>query len=185
MYSISRFSVLLLAVGYFFAFIHASPTALMNRAFAPTVNVKNGTYQGSFNPTYNQDLFLGIPFAQVPTGNLRFRVPQPLDKKFSGIHEATEYAPECIGYGGDDVGYPESEDCLYLNVIRPAGISEDAQLPVAVWIHGGGLEMGGTRDRRYNLTFIVEKSVEIGQPMIGVSIAYRLSAWGFLGGKRK
>lgn len=45
--------------------------------------------------------------------------------------------------------------------------------------------MGGTRDRRYNLTFIVENSVEMGQPMIGVSIAYRLSAWGFLGGKRK
>lgn len=64
-------------------------------------------------------------------------------------------------------------------------MSADAKLPVAVWIHGGGLMMGGTRDRRYNLTFIVENSVEIGQPMIAVSIAYRLSAWGFLGGSRK
>lgn len=72
-----------------------------------------------------------------------------------------------------------------MNVIRPAGVAEDAKLPVAVWIHGGGLEMGGTRDLRYNLTFIVQNSVEIGQPMIAVGIAYRLSAWGFLGGKRK
>ena len=39
---------------------------------------------------------------------------------------------------------------------------------------------GGSRDRRYNLSFIVENSVEIGKPIIGVSINYRLSGWGFL-----
>ena len=40
--------------------------------------------------------------------------------------------------------------------------------------------MGGTQDRRYNLSFIVENSVKIGKPIIGVSIAYRLAAWGFI-----
>lgn len=40
------------------------------------------------------------------------------------------------GKQGDDVGYDVSEDCLTLNVIRPAGVSKDAELPVAVWIHG-------------------------------------------------
>lgn len=40
--------------------------------------------------------------------------------------------------------------------------------------------MGGATDRRYNLSFIVQNSVSIGKPIIGVSIAYRLSAWGFL-----
>lgn len=40
--------------------------------------------------------------------------------------------------------------------------------------------MGGTRDQRYNLSFIIDNSVQIGKPIIGVSIAYRLSAWGFL-----
>jgi len=72
-----------------------------------------------------------------------------------------------------------SEDCLYLNVIRPSGC-EDRKLPVGIWIHGGGLFMGGTRDERYNLSFIVDNSVQIGKPIIGVSIGYRLSAWGFL-----
>lgn len=43
--------------------------------------------------------------------------------------------------------------------------------------------MGSTVDARYNLSFIVQNSVEMGTPMIGVSIAYRLSGWGFLGGK--
>ena len=51
---------------------------------------------------------------------------------------------------------------------------------MAIWIHGGGFVQGGGSDIRYNLSFIVERSVEIGQPMIGVSMNYRLSAWGFL-----
>lgn len=80
---------------------------------------------------------------------------------------------------GDQIGYPQSDDCLYLNVVRPSGY-EDASLPVGVWIHGGGLYQGGTRDERYNLTFIVEQSVKIGKPIIAASIAYRLGPWGFL-----
>jgi carboxylesterase type B len=74
---------------------------------------------------------------------------------------------------GDDVGFKASEDCLVLNVIRPAG-HEGQKLPVAVWIHGGGLQMGGTADRRYNLSFILQNSVDIGKPIIGVSIGHRL-----------
>ncbi|KAL9080662.1 MAG: hypothetical protein Q9157_000638 [Trypethelium eluteriae] len=80
---------------------------------------------------------------------------------------------------GDQVGYEESEDCLYLNVVRPAGY-ENESLPVGVWIHGGGFYDGGTPDRRYNLSFIVDNSVSIGKPIIGVSIAYRLGAFGFI-----
>ena len=53
-------------------------------------------------------------------------------------------------------------------------------MPVGVWIHGGGLYQGGTRDERYNLSFIVQNSVEIGKPIVAASIAYRLGPWGFL-----
>ncbi|KIH87659.1 hypothetical protein SPBR_04773 [Sporothrix brasiliensis 5110] len=147
---------------------------------APTVAVKNGSYSGVYNPEYKQDFFLGIPYAQKP---VRFQQAVPLNSTWDGVHEAVAYPPHCVGYGGDDVGYPVSEDCLYLNVVRPAGIDSTAGLPVAVWIHGGGLTMGGSADKRYNLTFIVENSVEQGTPIIGVSINYRLSAFGFLAGQ--
>ena len=84
-------------------------------------------------------------------------------------------------YQGDDIGYPSSEDCLTLNVIRPSSHSYSSfPLPVAVWFHGGGNFMGGSADKRYNLSFIVQNSVSIGKPMIAVSVNYRLSAWGFL-----
>ncbi|KAK5110354.1 hypothetical protein LTR62_006062 [Meristemomyces frigidus] len=145
----------------------------------PTVQVKNGTISGVHSSAYNEDFFLGVPFAQPPVGELRFRNPQSINQTFDGTYEATSYAPSCVGYGGDDIGYPLSEDCLYLNVIRPSGY-ENQELPVGVWIHGGGLTMGGTQDQRYNLSFIVEQSVKIGKPIIGVSIAYRLAAWGFI-----
>ncbi|CAK7228907.1 hypothetical protein SBRCBS47491_007068 [Sporothrix bragantina] len=147
---------------------------------APTAVVKNGSYTGAFSLGYNQDFFLGIPYAQPPG---RFRHAESLNSTWDGAHEATAYPPHCIGYGGDQVGYAESEDCLYLNVVRPAGIDATANLPVAVWIHGGGLRMGGSADRRYNLTFIVDNSVAQGTPMVAVSLNYRLSAFGFLSGQ--
>lgn len=152
---------------------------LVYSSAAPTAQTKNGTYAGFHLASCNQDLFLGIPYAQPPLGPLRLSNPKSLNSSFSGTKSATGYYPECVGYGGDDIGYKVAEDCLALNVIRPANYSGQ-KLPVAVWIHGGGLQMGGTPDRRYNLSFIVENSVQIGKPIIGVSIAYRLGPWGFL-----
>ncbi|KAL2159564.1 hypothetical protein VTH06DRAFT_2133 [Thermothelomyces fergusii] len=146
----------------------------------PVVTVLNGSYAGIHSAEYNQDFFLGMPYAQKAP---RFTVSQPMNLPWDGLRNATSYPKHCVGYGGDNVGYDVSEDCLYLNVVRPAGISETAGLPVAVWIHGGGLFMGGSADKRYNLSFIVQTSVELGRPMIGVSLNYRLSAFGFPCGK--
>jgi carboxylesterase type B len=106
-----------------------------------------------------------------------------LDTKWHDKRPATEYPKHCYGYGADQIGYEESEDCLYINVIRPAGIPKDAKLPVATWIYGGGLSNGGSADRRYNMSFFVENSVSQGTPIIGVSFNYRLSVFGFLNGK--
>jgi carboxylesterase type B len=147
--------------------------------------VKNGSYQGVHNAQYNQDFFLGIPYSQPPVGDYRFHVPEPLNSSWTGIKNATQYGPECIGYGSDTwvLGNNISEDCLTLNVVRPSGIANASGLPVLFWIHGGGFSEGGSRDPRYNQSFIVQRSVEIGKPIIGVSVNYRLSGWGFLWGE--
>ncbi|KAF7922316.1 uncharacterized protein EAE97_011058 [Botrytis byssoidea] len=159
--------------------VSAIPTI---RSTAPTVTVKNGSYTGLHNTYYNQDFFLGIPYAQPPIKDLRFRVPQSLNESWTTSKSATKYPPFCVGYGSDDFEQETDEDCLYLNVIRPSSVPLNASLPVAFWIHGGGFFEGGTNDARYNLSFIVQNSVDMGTPMIGVSVQYRLSAWGFLGG---
>lgn len=171
------------------SFLMALPLSLLafsSVSFAqdspPTVKVLNGTYSGTHSSTYNQDYFLGIPFSQPPIGDLRFRQAQPLNTTFNETRNTTEYSPQCMGYGSDTwiLGNYISEDCLTLNVVRPAGAQN---LPVGVWIHGGGNTNGGSSDPRYNLSFIVEQSVYAKSPFIGVSINYRLQAWGFLFGK--
>ncbi|THY77027.1 alpha/beta-hydrolase, partial [Aureobasidium pullulans] len=68
---------------------------------------------------------------------------------------------------------------LYLDVVRPAGY-DNQSLPVLVWIYGGAFISGGTSDRRYNMSYIVKNSVDIGKPIIGISISYRVGPWGFL-----
>ncbi|KAG6221519.1 hypothetical protein E4U26_005903 [Claviceps purpurea] len=170
-YAISLFPLPILA---------SSDGSCRNNKQAPTVSVKNGTFEGIFSLGYHQDFFLGIPYAKKPQ---RFSPPQPLDEGWDTIRPATSYPPHCLGYGSFNIGYNMSEDCLYLNVIRPHGLTRDAKLPVAFYIHGGGLYQGGSADKRFNLSFIVEQSVRMKKPIIGVSLNYRLGAWGFLGSK--
>ena len=102
---------------------------------SPTATIKNGTYVGRYLPEYDQDLFLGMAYAQPPVGNLRFTIPQSLNTSWSGTKDASQYSVECVGYGSDQWNYQVSEDCLYINVVRPSGF-EGRQLPVAAWIHG-------------------------------------------------
>lgn len=120
---------------------------------APVAHIRNGTVNGIHSDTYNQDFFLGVPYAQPPANELRFSTPRSINTSFNTI-VANQYAPSCVGYGGDDIGYPTSEDCLYLNVIRPSGYDRQA-LPIGLWIHGGGLVMGGSRGKSARaLTYI-------------------------------
>ena len=72
-----------------------------------------------------------------------------------------------------------SEDCLTINVVRPS-VRSTGPLPVLVWVYGGGLYAGSTADPQYNLSAIVQVSQDLGQPVIAVSINYRLGQWGFL-----
>lgn len=156
----------------------------------PTVTINNGTIMGTQNSQYIQDFFLGIPYAQPPLGNLRFALPQPINQSWSEKRAIT-YGLWCHssplslpGFTQTGFDHDESEDCLTLNVVRPSGANaSDAHLPVLVWIHGGGLREGGSADQRYNMSFLVQESVRMGQPTIGVSFNYRLSGFGFLQGR--
>jgi carboxylesterase type B len=64
----------------------------------PVVQVKNGTLVGDYVASYQQDLFLGVPYAQAPIGNLRFENPKPYNKKYKS-RDATRYSDSCVGYG--------------------------------------------------------------------------------------
>ena len=78
----------------------AALSALNNvTAGTPTVAIANGTVSGLHLGSYNQDLFLGVPFAQPPIGELRFRNPQSINTTFNDTIKAIEYAPLCVGYG--------------------------------------------------------------------------------------
>lgn len=156
----------------------------------PIVTTRNGTIIGKYVETYNQDLFLGVPFAQPPIGNLRFNAPQPVNETWTTPLNATAYGAHCINYllglpfDPSDLAtrYPQSEDCLTINVVRPAGTKPHSRLPVLTYIFGGGFQEGGSGDVRYNTSALVEKSVLIGRPSIVVTMNYRLSGWGFLAG---
>lgn len=103
-----------------------------------SVTIKNGTYTGITVPSFKQEMFLGMPFAQPPVGDLRLRAPQTLNSSWSGSRNATKYSPICVGYpiafANDDLGLDLSEDCLTVNVIRPEGYDEGSDLPVMLWI---------------------------------------------------
>ncbi|KAF9875156.1 putative lipase 2 protein [Colletotrichum karsti] len=154
----------------------------------PAVDTKNGTYGGVYLPTYDQDVFLGVRYAKKV---VRFTRSEPLNETWAGVKPFTQYREHCWGYGiawtgpnADWSGYPMSEDCLFLNIIRPAGLTNTSGLPVALWVHGGGFAKGGGSDKRYNYSYSVQESVAMGKPYIGITINYRLSVWGWLMGKQ-
>lgn len=104
---------------------------------SPTAAVLNGTYSGLHLPSFNQDGFLGMPYAQDTGGQNRFRIPQALATSWSGVRDATQYGPACPDISPEDWTYGVGEDCLSINVVKPSGeIGEQEGLPVALWIHG-------------------------------------------------
>ena len=118
-----------------------------------------------------------MPFAQQS----RFEQATPLNETWQGSRDATEPGLTCAGYGTNPrENWPVGEDCLNLNVVRPQGLSNSSNLPVLVWMYGGGFRQGSNRDPEFNTSFMVQTSMEIGRPVIVVSINYRLSAFGFI-----
>ena len=119
--------------------------------------------------------FLGVPFAQAPVGELRWKAPQPL-QSWEGIREAKAFGndPMQLDIFGDMQfrGAGRSEDCLYLNIWTTATSTADA-LPVLIYFNGGGLMAGSGSEPRYDGSSIAKEGV------IGVTANYREGVFGF------
>ena len=138
-----------------------------------------GSQQGSIS------VWKGIPFAQPPTGERRFRAPQP-PESWTGVRETTKFspiAPQVAEMGAAMVGPmgadrvmklpPISEDCLYLNIWSPGADHE--RRPVMVYIHGGAFTLGSASDPWYDGT-----SFAANHNTVVVSLNYRLGILGFV-----
>ena len=144
---------------------------------------ESGLVEGIAASNQKISVFRGIPFAAAPVGILRWREPRaPLSWK--GIRECHHFAPAAMqmadsaasGIVASEFYLPDmkkSEDCLYLNIWTPAESMEE-NLPVAVYIHGGGFAKGFSYNNAYDGEGFSKRGI------ILVTITYRTNIFGFL-----
>lgn len=182
-----------------------SSNSSSSQGSAPTVKTSQGTFIGANK--FGVESFKGIPFALPPVGQLRFAPPQP-DNRTLGTFNATSFGPSCLQMTG--VGDPvaaailgtfeaaalgesptaastsvknnQSEDCLTVNVFRPQGTSANSSLATSVYIYGGGFLFGESSG--YDPTAIMLQSMAMQEPIVYVSLNYRLNSFGFLPGQQ-
>jgi len=183
----------LIAVGIAFAAGGCAPDrpTTAEGAPPPRVQVEDETLEGAyFGETTTEVVFMGIPYAAPPLGDLRWKPPAQLSPR-EGVQPANEYGPVCVQppgnqifarniaeiFGSDPNLVPPlaetSEDCLYLNVWS-ANFGRDDKLPVMVWIHGGSNISGAGSEVTTDGAKLAPKGVVV------VTINYRLNIFGFL-----
>ena len=122
--------------------------------------------------------WLGVPFAEPPTGNLRWREPRPMH--WQGVWNADRKMAECPQvmrahdinhYYGEE---PMSEDCLYLNVWAPRDSTPGSKLPVIVYLYGGGFTIGSAGIATYGGEAVAKRGA------VFVNFNYRVGILGFL-----
>ncbi len=163
--------------GSFFLMAICFSTALAGGArAADRIKTANGAIESTAEPHSGVRSFKGIPFAQPPTGDLRWREPQPV-KNWKGVRNADKFGPRCMQRTSPTADYlfrsdGMSEDCLYLNVWTPAK-SDRERLPVLVYIFGGGFQNGDGSEPRYDGEQMARRG------MVAVTVNYRTNIFGF------
>jgi para-nitrobenzyl esterase len=150
------------------------PAAALAADIGPVVPVTGGQIRGRL-AREGGAAFRGIPFAQPPVGELRWREPQPV-AAWTGIRDAGEAGPPCAQNSSgwnEKESIASREDCLYLDVRTPEW-PPTSKKPVMVWFHGGANAGGaGASDPLYEATRLV------GRGIVLVVVEYRLGAFGF------
>ncbi len=143
---------------------------------ADQVRTASGVVQAAADTTPGVRTFKGIPFAQPPVGELRWKAPQPA-RPWATVRVADTFGPRCMQRSvfSDMVfrGRGMSEDCLYLNVWTKAR-SEKERLPVLVYFYGGGFFAGDGSEPRYDGASMAARGI------VAVTVNYRLGVFGFL-----
>jgi para-nitrobenzyl esterase len=140
----------------------------------PIATAPAGRVEGRRDGTLH--VFKGIPYASPPVGEARWRAPASMPQ-WSGVKQAVEFGPACTQPTPRDTSIysndlrPTSEDCLTLNIWAPAGAF---RAPVFVWIHGGALLTGSSKESMYDGARLAAHGIVV------VSINYRLGVLGFL-----
>ncbi|HUL98368.1 MAG TPA: carboxylesterase/lipase family protein [Mycobacterium sp.] len=120
----------------------------------------------------------GIRYAAPPVGDLRFRAPEP-PERWTGVADATTFGPACpqppLPGIPLDLGAPQSEDCLSLNIWASSDTEPGAAKPVMVWLHGGAYVLGAASQELYHGHRLARSG-----DVIVVTVNYRLGALGFL-----
>jgi len=138
---------------------------------APTIAVTGGQIRGG-TLEKGGAVFKGVPFAQAPAGDLRWREPEPV-KGWTGVREATAFGSPCAQNTGGNMQANSSEDCLFLNVWTPEWPAR-ARKPVMVWFHGGGNYAGTASGSNFDGESLARHGVVL------VTANYRLTVFGFL-----
>jgi para-nitrobenzyl esterase len=140
----------------------------------PIVSTSSGKVEGRTEGALR--IFKGIPYAAAPIGEARWKPPADMPP-WSDLKAATQFGPACTQPTYRDTGVysndltPTSEDCLTLNVWAPSGAR---RAPVLVWIHGGALVTGSSKESLYDGERLASHEI------IVVSINYRLGVLGYL-----